>query len=586
MRSDRRLSVWWPLAALTALAVLTALPGQLSSAQERPPAGAQQPAPHDVMLGVDLAGSALPSMVGTGWWEHAPFLRALADLGVQLVNLHVTPIVVPGKDSAPQMQAWIESIDRALRARGLRYTLDLESPNFRSSAEITPGINEFEQPGGLHFWPLRMAWLDGPVSASADGCGFQALVYDEAAHMQLSNNKYSNYPHDDFDQPFLVNTHGMPLEEAHEALVARCRDIRQGHYQGKVRLNTEQVWPDLFHIFRRAGWTANPKLLKEHFSSVVMAVALGAAIQYRDADSQLWVSPDLWWVGQYPGHSHAALRSALLMGYWLGADAIYVENLDYAGTAERHPQAAPQGSLLAWRDPDHYELTPHGRVVQEFYREYVPAHRRTIDWRNYRPRVAIIRLPDGGWGQFSVGDQPWPHGEAASRNRLLGNRDMPLDAPASEWLQIWSLLTHGVTRPGAITYNNPMVYPEQLDFFVPLDSVAVFDHLVSGPVLDSVECFVVCGHALSRPTYEALRRRAEQGATCLIARRLHERFAAADKSLPDNWVVIDDFAAPRVAELLRPFLGPPDVARFRFENATVTFRKGPQPDSLTVDVRR
>ena len=153
MRSDRRLSVWWPLAALTALAVLTALPGQLSSAQERPPAGAQQPAPHDVMLGVDLAGSALPSMVGTGWWEHAPFLRALADLGVQLVNLHVTPIVVPGKDSAPQMQAWIESIDRALRARDLRYTLDLESPNFRSMRRITPGSTSLEQPGGLHFWP-------------------------------------------------------------------------------------------------------------------------------------------------------------------------------------------------------------------------------------------------------------------------------------------------------------------------------------------------------------------------------------------------------------------------------------------------
>ena len=143
------------------------------------------------------------------------------------------------------------------------------------------------------------------------------------------------------------------------------------HYQGQVRLTTEQVWPDLFHVFRRGGWTANPKLLKEHFCSVVMATALGAANQYREPTSQLWVSPDLWWVGNYPGHSPQALRSALLMGYWLGADAIYVENLDHEGTESRHPQADAHGSQLFWSDPQHHHITAHGRVVQDFYKRYV-----------------------------------------------------------------------------------------------------------------------------------------------------------------------------------------------------------------------
>ena len=95
-------------------------------------------------------------------------------------------------------------------------TLDLETPNFRQSAEVTPGVNEFQQPGGLHFWQLRMPWLASALADARDGCGLQAIVYDEAEHMQLSNNKYSNYPKSDFDQPFLVNTHGMSLEQAYE----------------------------------------------------------------------------------------------------------------------------------------------------------------------------------------------------------------------------------------------------------------------------------------------------------------------------------------------------------------------------------
>ncbi len=301
-----------------------------------------------------------------------------------------------------------------------------------------------------------------------------AITYDECEHMLLSNNKYANNPSNTFDRPFLVNTHGLPLTTAYDRLVAEAKRVREGHYRNRVRLQTEQVWPDLFHIFARAGWTITPKLLKENLSSVVMAIALGAAIQYEDADTALWASPDLWNGGSYPGHSPEALRSALLMAYWLGAEAIYVENLDFHKWTPRHPLAAPTGSLLAWIDPEHYEVTPHGRVVREVYRDYVPRHPRMIRWQDYDPRVAIIRLPDGGWGQ--------PDDKVASRNRLLGNRDMPLDVAASEWLYVWPILTHGAARPGAISSANPAVYPKGIEeFFVPIDSVAVFDHYVTAP---------------------------------------------------------------------------------------------------------
>jgi hypothetical protein len=441
-----------------------------------------------------------------------------------------------------------------------------------------------------------MEWLR-PILREGDPSNpFRALIYDEAAHMQLSNNKYSTFPDPEagFDRPFFADTHGLPLEEAYERLVAECTRIREEHYEDAMQLNTEQVWPDLFHIFARAGWTAAPKLLKEHLNSIVVSVALGAAIQYQDSGARFWVSPDLWGVLGYPGHPPESLRSALLYGYWLGAECIYVENVDYhgvpsggtvAGNDSRHPEADPRGSLLAWDDAESFRLTSYGEVFREFAKEYVPSHPRAIDWRTYRPRVAIVRLPDGGWGQFDAGDQPFPHGEAPSRNRLLGNREMPLDGPASEWLHVWPILTHGVAKPGAISYNNPMVYPEMMDFFVPIDSVAVFDHRVQGEILDGVECFVVCGHALSAGTFADIAERVRRdGAVCIIARRLHALHAGTEP-LPGAWVIVDDFTDPRVAEALQPFLGPPDVARFRFAETTVEFHRGVKPNSVSVRLR-
>ena len=124
--------------------------------------------------------------------------------------------------------------------------------------------------------------------------------------------------------------------------------LRTDHYEGKVPLLTEDVWPDLYHLFARAGWTLTPKFLKEGFGlPVVASVTLGAALQYADR-THFNVTPDLWGLSRYPGHSLEALRSALLMGYWLGAERIHVENMDFAGTKVRHSDATTTGSLVRW----------------------------------------------------------------------------------------------------------------------------------------------------------------------------------------------------------------------------------------------
>ena len=545
-----------------------------------------------LILGVDTAGSYHWTGHGTPPWQVDAFFRSVKALGANHINFHVHPITHAGKRNSALMQAMLLDIDRACRQRGLYYTLSIEAPNFAPKAEITPGVNEYEHSGGRHFWLLRPEWLQPLLPPKQPKPLLRAVIYDEAAHMQLSNNKYSHFPKADFDKPFFVDTRGMTMPKAWAALVNECGRIRSNHYRLPVPLHTEQVWPDLFHIFARAGWTAAPKLLKEHLNAVVVSIALGAAVQYQDRGARFWVSPDLWSPLGYPGHPPESLRSALLMGYQLGAEGIYVENIDYqgppkdgpaAGPRTRHPEAPDRGSLVVWQDRETFALTAYGKVVHQFYTQYVPRHPRTLDWRTYRPRVAIVRLPDGGWGQFSPGHKPVPHGEASSRDRLLGNPEMPLDKAASEWLHVWPILTHGAARAGAINYNNPMIYPKLLDFFMPIDSVAVFDHTVTGTVLDGVECFVVCGHDLSPETFAELARRATAGATCIISRKLYERHAKGTPP-PPRWHVIDDFADASVAELLQPFLGPPDVARFRFAKHTVEFRQGKTPNSTTARI--
>jgi hypothetical protein len=525
-------------------------------------------ATYPVRLGVDdasLARAGTPA-------QASRLFETLGQLGLKHIDIHLSPITNAGSQNSARMGERISQIDVLARQHGLTYTFNVEASNTRASAEITPGVNEYDHPGGLHRWDLRMEWLK-PILPPAVPAppAFQGIVYDECEHMVLSNHKYVSDGGQEYDRPFLVNTHGMAMGPAYDELVKACRRLREEHYEGRVPLSTEQVWPDLFHIFANAGWTVGPKILKESLSSVVMSIALGAALQYADR-THFWVSPDLWKLTEAggaatPGHSPEALRSAWLMAYWLGAETIYIESLGNLVVRARPADAGKD------------ELTPYGVVTREFAKQYVPSHPRPITWRDYRPRVAIVRLPDGGWGQ-SPPDASWE--EYPSRDRLLGNREHPLDKAAAEWLYIWPILTHQAAHPGAITIFNRWVYPKKLDFFVPIDSVAVFDHLVEGPVLDSVECFVVCGHALSAQTFRAIQARVEKGATCIIAKRLYDRHASGP--LPGDWLVFTSSVDPRIAGKLAPFLGPPNVARFRFARHVVEFEKGPNDDRIEVKV--
>ena len=247
-----------------------------------------------VLLGVDNAGSISyhEQIAGQRTWQTEAWFRGVKELGAGFVSTHFSPVLDAGTNNSNLTRQRLEAIDRAMRDHGLQYSLNVEYVNWVARAEITPGVDEFEHPGGIHRWDLRMDWLTPVLPPNRPAPpALVAITYDECEHMLLSNNKFVNSPKNTYDQPFLVNTHGLPLTTAYDRLVAEAKRIREEHYRNRIRLQTEQIWPDLFHIFARAGWTITPKLLR-NLSSVVMSIALGAATQYEQSGTALWASPD------------------------------------------------------------------------------------------------------------------------------------------------------------------------------------------------------------------------------------------------------------------------------------------------------
>ncbi|MCE5231637.1 hypothetical protein LLG95_18825 [bacterium] len=535
-------------------------------------------AEHPIMLGIDMAGSYHIYDAKMEYWSHEPYYQAVNELGGQFINIHLYPELGYGDWNSTKTLEKIGRMDAGMRAHGLKYQLNNEDANFYEVAEITPGVNEYTLVGGLHRWDFRMAWLN-PI---LDSPAFMGVVYDEADHMQIENNRYpvnvlDPGPPNEYDVPYLVNTWGMPVPQAWAALANMAANLRTSHYQNRVPLFPEQLWTGMSHIWARAGWTLQPKIMKETITAPVLADNLGAGLQYADR-TKLYICCDLHRWYDFPGHSPAALKSALLTAYWIGADAVFVENMDWMESPSRFAGSDP-GGLVAWSDPTHYTVTQHGAVVKDFYKNYVPAHPRNVDWRNFRPRVAIVRLPDSDWGRNT-----WNF----FRDRLLGNPDTPSNARSQEWLNLWPILTHGAMGKSTSIYNN-VVYPGydvencgKPGFFVPIDSVAVFDHTVTGPVLDSVKCFVVCGYGLEAATFNDIKARVAAGATCIISRYLYSQYATG--TLPGDWLIVDQFTDSRIATKLAPFLGEANVARYRFQDQVVEFKPTATPDELTVTV--
>jgi len=348
--------------------------------------------------------------------------------------------------------------------------------------------------------------------------GFLGFLLDEADHMQINAHwpviEYYSYQ----GQHYLAETEGLDLFAARAAvldsLCHRSEDCAVGGRPAAV----EFLFPVMMHTAARAGLHVSPKILKETCGPAMLAVAQGAARQYG---VDCWVDVDYWWHNEVIGHPARRFRSALMLAYWSGASLIYVEG------------GAP------WSG-GHSEGLAIERAYQEFLRNYVPAHPRPYTWRDLRPSTAIVRFDDTCFDdrQRYLGEYP---------GLLYGH--VPCEPENTEWLAIWSLLSHGFVRTDSVSHQWESRRFGSRTLFAPLENVVVYDHEVGYETLAGLRVIFLTGVLIGETTREAVQRCVREGALCVLPPRLappgsgleRAREITAVDDGAGRWLVVPEF---------------------------------------------
>ncbi len=430
---------------------------------------------------------------------------------------------------------------------------------------LPPALDACDQLGlgyVLNFERAPVGWVppEGLKQGLRRRRGFKGFMLDEADHMQINAHwpviDYYGYNH----RHFLAETEGLDLFAARSAVYQALKDRHAACSVEGQPPAVEFLFPVMMHTAARAGFRVSPKVLKETCGPVMLAVALGAARQYG---VELWVDVDYWWHNEAIGHSAERVRSALLLAYWAGAANIYMEGGWH--WAREHPVAA--------------EIE---RAYREFLGEYVPAHPRPYDWRDFRPEVAIVRFDDTCFDvrQAYLGEYPGPlygHVAAGPEN--------------TEWLNIWSLLSHGFVRTDSASHQWEARRFNSRTLFVPLHNVAVYDHEAGYATLQGSRLIFLSGPLISAGTQAAVQRCVREGAVCVLPPRLapQEMQAAGVTGVArvsdgaGTWVLLDEFyrlhyecfvGGPLLRELrecLLPLIGDGDHLTYTFADWTVRF---------------
>ncbi len=259
--------------------------------------------------------------------------------------------VLPGQDDwfATIYGCWLgkyfteEQLGMALNEVGAQFTLFYDSlaprkPN--ACARIDALCQRLQMPFLFNntYGDIYGPWLPGTgraaysveqlEQAAATGL-FHGVVWDEVEHRQLHGV-------DTGSAPYFFDARGLTPLQCYDKMVEVVTGIAAGYAAHGAESVAEMVFPVLMHELARAGMHPAPKVLKESFNPLALAIAMGAALQYK---RELWAVADLWglvpfwgslftgeWEGA-PAHSPDEFLSALLLCYWLGLDAVYTEGL-------------------------------------------------------------------------------------------------------------------------------------------------------------------------------------------------------------------------------------------------------------------
>jgi hypothetical protein len=408
--------------------------------------------------------------------------------------------------------------------RAERFGADFVDLHFGGQADLLPPVLDACDSRGLryvlNFEGAPVGWVP-PESLKRDlegRPGFMGFMLDEADHMQIN----AHWPVVDYygydDQHFLVETEGLDLLSARQAVLEALRQRDRACTVAGRPAMVEFLFPVMMHTAARAGLNVSPKILKETCGPAMLAVAMGAARQYG---VDFGIDVDYWWHNEAIGHSAERFRSALLLAYWSGASQIYVEG------GAQWSKGHPVGQAI--------EAT-----YEEFLRDYAAAHPRPYDWRDFRPQIAIVRFDDTCFDvrQKYLGEYPGP---------LYGH--VPAGPENTEWLNVWSLLSHGFVRTDSLSHQWEARRFGCRTLFVPLNNVIVYDHEVGYDILAGLRLIFLTGVVISRATMEAVERCVKEGATCVLPPRLAppgsdlggvEEITTVADGL-GKWVVVPEF---------------------------------------------
>jgi hypothetical protein len=383
----------------------------------------------------------------------------------------------------------------------------------------------------------------------------------------------------------LAETTGMDFKSADHAVFEGAKSLAdECKSLGTQNVFTEHVWPVLFHNFARAGITPVYKQMKENWSNVWAACAMGASLQYH---KELWACIDFWNGNVFPGHSAKELWGNLLFAYWAGLDKAYVESV-----GNHTYEITDQGQI---------KLKERGEALSRFAKEYLPNNPRPYSFRDYEPEIAIIRFDDTEWGQGK--------NVFCSVNEMVNGKNMKIDlywkdllfgaynlhtSPASEeWIKAWHTITHGMVKKESLSWNAGNYYQDiPHRSFAPANSPIVFDDNVTMEHLKTVKLAFLCGLFISDQTLTDVGTLVRREGLVVVTsprfapKKFAEKYAGGTKEFKDGkgkWIVTDDMASEIVKKQVEPLIGKNDEIVYKFRgNREITMKISPDGNELDI----
>ncbi len=450
----------------------------------------------------------------------------------------------------------IENFREKVAKYDVDYIINNEFANASDYRITDDGYDWCNTPDGCHRLNLPSMFLN----KLAEDERFIGIMYDEMEHVIINRNITLTFAKGARNNVLAFPvTESADIKEQGALLRKQLKEYTSTYFNNGIRhFAGEHVWPVLFHTFASAGIIPNFKSQKESYSNVQFAIAAGAALEY---DLPLWNCVDLWFRLTYPGHSPNEMYHNMLFSYLVGVQRCYVEGA---------------GAFFTDGKPNEYAET---------YKKFSLECKRSREYsvKDYKPEIGIIKFDDSYWGQCDP---------VVWKKILLANKKIKPDKIAREFTNIFNVITHGETCKNGISWGrfSPWSFRKHKSF-CSMNSVAVFDDVVSKDKLESLKLCFICGYNISESTLNGVAELVrEKGLTVVTTKRfipkeLQNKLKGSYCEIPDGkgkWIVTNNFTSNKVKAAVKPFIGNKGEMRFTFSNNEIRMKISDDGESFEV----